>query len=158
MKIHTFQTALGTHLITLGLFLGTVSCSTIPSKSTLPQSQPPTEITEKQKQHEVENQLLNTMAEARNLGPANPLLLSTMYSLASYYRDHQEFEKAEAMYQEAISLKEKVNGPEHQDIALILLQYAALLRDARRMQEATALEHRAHLIQASHTQHAISRR
>jgi ABC-type phosphate transport system auxiliary subunit len=80
-----------------------------------------------------------------------------MYSLASFYRDHEEYKKAEGIYQEALSLKEHVNGPEHQDVAMILHQYAALLREARRLQEATALEHRARQIQASHNQPTHSR-
>lgn len=157
MKIHTFQRSLATHLIVLGLLLGTVSCGSIPTKPQTTQQPLPTTVPNKQELRGVESQLLDTMTEARTLGPANPLLLSTMYSLASFYREHQEFEKAEAMYQEAIALKEKVNGPEHRDIAMILNQYAALLRDARRPQEATALEHRALQIQAFHTQHTASR-
>jgi len=136
------------HLMALGLLLGVASCSSGPLKSTPPPISP-TEVTHIQQHHDVENQLLQTMAKARKLGPANPLLLSTIYSLASFYRDHEEFEKAERMYQEALSLKEQVNGPEHQDVAMILHQYADLLREAHRLQEATALEHRARQIQAS---------
>ena len=149
-----------THLITrvipLVLLLGLASCSSVPLKSTPPPI-PPTEVTHIEQQHDVEHQLLQTMAKARTLGPANPLLLSTMYSLASFYRDHGEFEKAEGVYQEALSLKEHVNGPEHQDVAIILHQYAALLRDAHRLEEATALEHRARRIQASQIQPIHSR-
>ena len=144
-------THLTTRVISLGLLLGLASCSSVPLKSTPPPI-PPTEVTHIEQQHDVEDQLLKTMAKARTLGPANPLLLSTMYSLASFYRDNEEFEKAEGMYQEALSLKEHVNGPEHPDVAIILHQYAALLRDAHRLQEATVLEHRARQIQASHNQ------
>jgi len=143
-------------LISLALLLGLASCSGIPLKST-PPPLPPTEVTHIEQQHNVEHQLFQTMAKARELGPANPLLLSTMYSLASFYRDHEEYKKAEGIYQEALSLKEHVNGPEHQDVAMILHQYAALLREARRLQEATALEHRARQIQASHNQPTHSR-
>ncbi len=157
MKKPTYRTIWAYKLFVLGLLLGLVSCGSIPPKPRSPQTQTHTEITDKNIHHGVESQLLNTMAEARKLGPANPLLLSTMYSLASYYRDHQEFEKAEGMYQEAISLKEHVSGPHHQDVAIILNQYAALLRDAHRMQEATALEHRARKIQSSNTPHTVSR-
>ncbi len=140
-----------TRVISLGLLLGLASCSGVPLQSTPPPI-PPTEAMHLKQQHDVENQLLQTLAKARKLGPTNPLLLSTIYSLASFYRDHKEFEKAEGMYQEALALKEQVNGPEHQDVAIILHQYAALLRDAHRLQEATALEHRARQIQASHNQ------
>jgi len=143
-------------LIPLGTLVLLVSCSGVPLKSTPPPSLTPTEITHIKTPQDVEDQLLHTMAEARKLGPANPLLLSTMYSLAAFYREHDEFKKAEEMYQEALALKEHANGPEHQDIAMILHQYAALLRDARRLQEATALEHRARQIQASHPQQSLS--
>ena len=141
-------------LVSSGALLLLVSCGGVPLKSTPPPSLPPTEVTHikppQQPQLDVEDQLLHTMAEARKLGPANPLLLSTMYSLAAFYREHDEFKKAEGMYQEALALKEHANGHEHQDVAMILHQYAALLRDAGRSQEATALEHRARQIQASH--------
>ena len=101
------------HVITLGFLLGLVACSSTPSRPQPFQSHPPTavEVLERQEQRGVESQLLKTQAEARNLGPANPLLLSTMYSLASFYREHHEFDKAEAIYREAISLKEQVYGP-----------------------------------------------
>jgi len=157
MKKPTCHTTWLYKLFVLGLLFGLVSCSSAPQKPRPPQSQAPSKITNTKEHHGIETQLLNTMAEARKLGPANPLLLSTMYSLASYYREHQEFEKAEGMYQEAISLKEHVSGPHHQDVAIILNQYAAMLRDAHRMQEATALEHRARKIQSSNTPHTVSR-
>ncbi len=144
-------------LTSMGFLLWLASCSGGPLKSTLPPSLPPTEVTHIEQQQNVEDQLLRTMAKARTLGPANPLLLSTIYSLASFYRDHEEFEKAEGMYQEALLLKEHVNGPEHQDVAMILHQYADLLRETSRLEEATALEHRARQIQASHNQPTHSR-
>lgn len=137
-----------------GLLFGLASCSRVPSKPTTSSYPPPAAVQQVDQQQEVEQQLLHTLSEARKLGPANPLLLSTMYSLASFYREHQAFEKAERVYQEALHLKERVNGPEHQDIIIILHQYAALLRDARREQEATALEHRARQIKAIHAQSA----
>ncbi|MDT7043781.1 tetratricopeptide repeat protein [Candidatus Nitronereus thalassa] len=102
-----------------------------------------------EQKEDVEQQLLHTLAEARKLGPANPLLLSTMYSLASFYREHHAFEKAERLYQEALLIKEQLHGPHHPDLAIILHQYAALLRDAQRVQEATELEQRARQIQNS---------
>ncbi len=157
MNTTTHHTKWSRLLIVFGLLLGLVSCSSIRTKPSLPQNQTHTEVTDKNRHQEVESQLLDTMAEARNLGPANPLLLSTMYSLASFYREHHEIEKAEGIYQEAISLKEHVYGPNHQDVAIILHQYAALLRDAHRVQEATALEHRARKIQASNSPRTVSR-
>lgn len=157
MKKPTYRTTWAYQVIVLGLLLGLVSCSSIQKTPRPPQWQAPSEITNTKEHHGIERQLLNTMAEARKLGPANPLLLSTMYSLASYYREHEEFEKAEGMYKEAISLKAHVSGPNHQDVAIILTRYAALLRDAHRVPEATALELRARKIQALNAPHTVSR-
>gem|GEM_PF-1692727 len=159
MAKHTSMIRSMIGLVVLALLVGLSSCSRLPSKSASHPSQHPPAPTNDGTDagHEVEKQLLRTMSEARKLGPANPLLLSTMYSLASFYRNHQEFGKAERIYQEALSLKEQTNGPDHHDVAMILNQYAALLRDARRVQEATALEHRARQILAVHTQPAHSR-
>jgi tetratricopeptide (TPR) repeat protein len=140
--------------IATGFLLGLVSCQSSPSKSASPQSPLATPTVHIGQQEDVEQQLLHTLTKARKLGPANPLLLSTMYSLASFYREHQAFGKAERIYQEALLLKEQLHGPQHPDVAIILNQYAALLRDAHRVQEATELEHRARQIQDSLNPHS----
>ena len=140
---------LGIVIILIGFLGGLVSCRSSLSKSVPSQSQRSTPADPIEQQENVEQQLLRTLAEARKLGPANPLLLSTMYSLASFYREHQAYGKAERLYQEALLLKEQQQGPHHPDLAIILNQYAALLRDAQRPQEASELEHRAHQIQNS---------
>jgi len=137
-------------VIGLGLVSGLVNCSRGPSHPMETRSSTLMGGTNDRGYDEVEQQLLQTMSEARKLGPANPLLLSTMYSLASFYREHEAYDQAEQIYQEALALKEQISGPTHQDIAIILHHYAALLRDARREKEATALEHRARQIQSFH--------
>lgn len=136
----------------LFLVMGLAHCSRSPHTplGSPPLSSSPAPVEEASSAQDVEQQLLTTLAEARKLGHANPLLLSTMYSLASFYREHGAFEKAELLYQEALAMKEKVGGPRHQDLVIILNQYAALLREAHRDQEASELEHRAHQIQAFH--------
>ena len=97
-----------------------------------------------------EQQLLKAVAQARKLDPANPLLLSSLYSLAEFFRSQREFSKAESIYQQALSLKEQANGPDHPDVATILENYAALLRESDRPEEAQQLESQAKAIRAKH--------
>ncbi len=97
-----------------------------------------------------EQQLLKAVAQARKLDPANPLLLSSLYSLAEFFRSQREFSKAESIYQQALSLKEHANGPDHPDVATILENYAALLRESDRPEKAQQLESRAKAIRAKH--------
>ena len=94
----------------------------------------------------VEEQLLNTIQEAERLGPNNPLLFSSIYSLATYYRDRKAYDKAVNQYQRALSIKEDSVGPTHPDVAVILQQYAQVLKEAGRSEEATPLLARAQFI------------
>jgi len=96
----------------------------------------------------VEQQLLTTIHHAENLEPGNPLLLSSLYSLANFYHDRKEYEKAAAQYQQALHIKETVSGPTHPDIAALLQRYARLLQDAKRPTEAANLLARAEAILA----------
>jgi tetratricopeptide (TPR) repeat protein len=96
----------------------------------------------------VEQQLLATVKNAEGLGPGNPLLLSSLYSLATYYGDRKEYDKAAAQYERALQLKEEANGPNHPDVAAILQRYARLLQEAKRLSEAANLLLRADAILA----------
>lgn len=96
----------------------------------------------------VEQQLLASLKTAEGLGEGNPLLMSHLYSLAMFYRQQGDYEKAEQQYQRALLLKERIAGPNHPDIATILYKYAALLRDANRYREAENLVARANAIMA----------
>ncbi len=94
----------------------------------------------------VEQQLLTTINHAQKLGPGNPLLLSSVYSLANYYHDHKEYDKAANQYQHALEIKEQISGPNHPDIAAILQRYARVLQDANRPIEAANLLARAQAV------------
>ncbi|WP_447971733.1 tetratricopeptide repeat protein [Nitrospira sp. M1] len=96
----------------------------------------------------METQLLQTVEHAENLGKGNPLLLSSLYSLASYYRSQKEYTKAELQYKKALRLKEELSGPDHRDVVTILEKYADLLREAKRYPEADNLSSRAAAILA----------
>ena len=96
----------------------------------------------------LEQQLLATVTNAERLGPGNPLLLSSLYSLATYYQDRKEYDKAAIQYERALQLKEEANGPNHPDVAAILRRYARLLQEAKRPSEAASLLTRADAISA----------
>ena len=114
----------------------------LPGQSSQPDSSRPNSSAE------VELQLLETMKTAENLGEGNPLLMSSLYSLATFYEQQGELDKAEAQYKRALSIKEKTNGPNHPDVAIILNKYASLLRHAHRDEEADQFSRRASEIQA----------
>jgi tetratricopeptide (TPR) repeat protein len=96
----------------------------------------------------VEQQLLSTIKSAEGLGKGNPLLLSSLYSLADFYQDRKEYDKAAEQYQRALHIKEEMSGPDHPDIAAILQRYARLLQEANRPTEAANLMARANAILA----------
>ena len=99
----------------------------------------------------VEQQLLTTIKQAEHLEPGNPLLLSSLYSLANFYHDRKEYEKAAEQYEKALQIKEAVSGPTHPDIAALLQRYARLLSDANRPTEAANLLARAEAILAKNS-------
>ena len=99
----------------------------------------------------VEQQLLATIKNAENLEQGNPLLLSSLYSLASFYHDRKEYDKAANQYQRALHIKERISGPNHPDVAAILKRYARVLQEAKRPTQAANLLARADAILAQST-------
>jgi tetratricopeptide (TPR) repeat protein len=104
----------------------------------------------------VEQQLLSTIQNAEGLGRGNPLLLSSLYSLANYYHDRKEYDKAAAQYERALHIKEEMSGPDHPDVAAILQRYARLLQEANRPTEAANLSARADAILAHSSAPSVS--
>ncbi len=115
-----------------------------PQQSASPQNRQPRIV----KVSTAEQQLLRTIQNAESLGQDNPLLLSSVYSLANFYHDHQEYDKAARQYQRALELKEAISGPNHPDVAAILQRYARVLQEAKRPSEAANLLARAQAILA----------
>jgi tetratricopeptide (TPR) repeat protein len=105
---------------------------------------------------QVEQQLLSTINNAEGLGRGNPLLLSSLYSLADFYQDRKEYDKAAEQYQRALHIKEEMSGPDHPDIAAILQRYARLLQEANRPTEAANLMARANAILADSSPPLVS--
>ena len=113
-----------------------------------PKKIPQSHLSPKVQPFSVEQQLLSTIKEAETLGQGNPLLLSSIYSLATYYHAKKEYDKSANQYQRALTIKELINGPNHPDIAAILKRYARVLQDAKRPAQAANLLARANAISA----------
>ncbi len=62
------------------------------------------------------------------------------------------YAEAEPLYQRSLAIREKALGPEHPHVAESLENYAALLRQTARANEAEKLEARAKAIRAKHAQ------
>lgn len=70
----------------------------------------------------------NASDAARNLG-----------DLALEYHRQGKFDEAEGLYRHALAFQEKFLGPEHESVAVILNNLAALLKEQGRLAEAAAL-------------------
>ncbi len=60
------------------------------------------------------------------------------------------YAEAEPLFQRALAIDEKALGPEHPDVAASLENYAALLRQTARADEAERMEARAKAIRAKY--------
>ncbi len=127
-------------------------CSCSPSakhpQPTPPKTPPATSPPPLQPASSVERHLLSTIKQAETLGPGNPLLLSSLYSLATFYQDRRDFHKAALQYQRVLEIKEQQTGPNHPDVAEVLQRYAKVLHQANRHAEAENLSERAQSILA----------
>jgi tetratricopeptide (TPR) repeat protein len=74
----------------------------------------------------------------------------TLNNLAELYRVQGRHAEAEPLYRRALAIREKTLGPDHPDVATVLVNYAALLRETGRGAEAEKLEARAQAIRAKH--------
>ncbi len=73
-------------------------------------------------------------------------------NLANLYQAQGHYAEAEPLYQRALAIWEKTLGPDHPDVATSLENYAALLRETGRGEEAKEMEVRAKAIRAKHAQ------
>ncbi|MBV9706107.1 MAG: tetratricopeptide repeat protein [Chloroflexi bacterium] len=78
---------------------------------------------------------------------------SILNNMACFYRDHGHLSRAEQYFERALALFEQALGPEHPNVAVVLVNYAELLwLQRRRQNEAMQLEARALQIKAKHEQ------
>ena len=76
----------------------------------------------------------------KGAGPGAPRRGTSLNNLAGLYDDQGQYAKAEPLYQRALAIREKALGPEHPDVATCLENYALLLRNMGRPEEAAPLE------------------
>jgi len=138
---HAFRS----NLLTLLLTFLTTHCTPLPSDTLSSTTSGPV-ISGKSR--EVEGHLTETLQEARKLGRENPLYLSTLFSLANFYREQKIYPEAQALYRELIAIKEQVSGPDHPDLVIILEQLASMLRETGRSLEAEFFTLRAESIRS----------
>ncbi len=68
--------------------------------------------------------------------------------MGEVYRAQGRYAEAEPLYQRPLAIFEKALGPEHPHVAMTLENYAALLRQTARANEAERMEARAKAIRA----------
>ncbi len=75
-------------------------------------------------------------------------MAQSLNNLAALYHQQGRYAKAEPLYQRSLTIREKALGPEHPRVATSLENYAALLRQTTRADEAARMEARAKVIRA----------
>ncbi len=79
-------------------------------------------------------------------------MAASLNNLAGLYHTQSKYAEAEPLYQRALTIREKALGSEHPDVAQSLENYAALLRETGRSDEAARMKARAKAIQAKHAE------
>ena len=72
----------------------------------------------------VETRLKDAVQAAERLGRLNHRRLDALESLASFYIQRGRYREAEPLQVRALSVKEKIYGPEHETLALPLTELA----------------------------------
>ncbi len=75
-------------------------------------------------------------------------MATSLNNLAELYHAQGKYPEAEPLYQRALAIWEKALGPEHPNVATVLENYAALLRQMNRNSEAAEMEARVKAIRA----------
>ncbi len=73
---------------------------------------------------------------------------ASLNNLAEIYRAQGKYAEAEPLYQRSLAIREKALGPEHPDVATSLENYAAILRQTARADQAERMEARAKAMRA----------
>ncbi len=82
----------------------------------------------------------------RQLGPEHPEVARSLHALGYRYYRQREFTKAEPLYLRALAIQEGSAGVSAQELAVTLVDYAALLRQTGRTRQAWELERQAEKI------------
>jgi tetratricopeptide (TPR) repeat protein len=84
----------------------------------------------------------------RMLGPEHPDTAISLHWLAIIYSRKGEYEQAESFYLRTLNIYEKTLPPNHPNIIAVLNNYASLLREMNRIEDASKLDQRAREIRA----------
>ncbi len=98
---------------------------------------------------EAEQLLSAAVNDAESYGPNNFRVAITLNILAGYYRTVDRHAEAEPLYERALTVAEARWSPDHPRVALILENYAILLGQMDRFEEAAAMAARASAIRRS---------
>lgn len=87
----------------------------------------------------VETRLIEAVQASERLGRLNHRRLDALEGLASYYIQKGRFRDAEPLQVQALAVKEKIYGPEHETLALPLTELARSYETTGRLAEAEAV-------------------
>jgi hypothetical protein len=73
---------------------------------------------------------------------------NSLNNLAGFYYNQRQYAKAEPLFKRALAILEKALGPEHRKVTTCLENYAVLLREMDRPEDAEPLESRAKAIRS----------
>ncbi len=73
---------------------------------------------------------------------------ASLNNLVQLYHAQGKDAEAEPLYQRSLAIREKALGPEHPDVATSLENYAAILRQTARADQAERMEARAKAMRA----------
>ena len=99
---------------------------------------------------EAEKQFEAALKEAEAFGPDDVRLATSLNELGLVYRAQGKYAEAEPLFKRALAILDRALGPKHPDVALVLKNYAALLRKTGHSGEATMMGLRAKAIRAKH--------
>ncbi len=77
-------------------------------------------------------------------------MATDLNNLALLYQAQGNYAEAEPLYRRSLAIQEKALGPEHPNVVQSLENYAALLRETGRADEAAEMEARAKAIRAKY--------
>ena len=77
---------------------------------------------------DAEKSLQAALKVAEGFGPEDTRLATNLNNLATLYQAQGHYAEAEPLYQRALAIMEKADGPEHPYVATSLENYASLLR------------------------------
>ena len=95
---------------------------------------------------------LAALKEGEISKPQDPIVTEIINNLALLYYTQGKHTEAEPLYQRSLAIQEKALGPEHPDVATSLENYAKLLSETNRDDEAAEMEARAQAIREKNAQ------